>query len=137
MSNIHISNGLIIDPANNINQTGSVYITNGKICAILEQPPGFIADITIDADNKIVCPGFVDLSVRLREPGQSYKGTIQSETAAAASAGITSLCLPPDTQPVIDTQAVVELINDKSEKANYPHVYPIGALSTNLDVNIS
>ena len=82
--------------------------------------------------DKIVCPGFIDLSVRLRDPGQPYKGTIISETAAAASAGVTSLCLPPDTSPVIDTQAVTELIADKSEYANYPQVYPIGALTYNL-----
>ena len=132
MSKIHISNGHIIDPANKINQIGSVYIADGKILSVLEQPSDFVADTVIDAENKVVCPGFIDLSVRLRDPGQSYKGTIQSETAAAASAGVTSLCLPPDTRPVIDTQAVVELINDKSEKANYTQVYPIGALTFSL-----
>jgi len=127
-----ICNGHIIDPANNIDQPGSVYIADGKILAINEQLADFTADITIDAANSIVCPGFIDLSVRLRDPGQSYKGTILSETAAAASAGVTSLCLPPDTSPVIDTQAVIELIADKSEKANYPQVYPIGALTYKL-----
>lgn len=132
MSKIHISNGHIIDPANKIDQIGSVYIADGKILSVLEQPSDFVADTVIDAENKMVCPGFIDLSVRLRDPGQSYKGTIQSETAAAASAGVTSLCLPPDTRPVIDTQAVVELINDKSEKANYTQVYPIGALTFSL-----
>ena len=132
MSKIHISNGHIIDPANKIDQIGSVYIADGKILSVLEQPSDFVADTVIDAENKVVCPGFIDLSVRLRDPGQSYKGTIQSETAAAASAGVTSLCLPPDTRPVIDTQAVVELINDKSEKANYTQVYPIGALTFSL-----
>ena len=132
MSKIHISNGHIIDPANKIDQIGSVYLADGKILSVLEQPSDFVADTVIDAENKVVCPGFIDLSVRLRDPGQSYKGTIQSETAAAASAGVTSLCLPPDTRPVIDTQAVVELINDKSEKANYTQVYPIGALTFSL-----
>lgn len=132
MTKILISNGHIIDPANNINQTGSVYIAEGKIHSVLEQPADFTADIVIDAAKNIICPGFIDLSVRLRDPGQSYKGTIQSETAAAASAGVTSLCLPPDTSPVIDTQAVTELIYDKSEKANYAQVYPIGALTQRL-----
>jgi dihydroorotase len=132
MKKILISNGHIIDPANNIDQPGSVYIADGKILAANEQIADFTADITIDAANSIVCPGFIDLSVRLRDPGQSYKGTILSETAAAASAGVTSLCLPPDTSPVIDTQAVIELITDKSEKANYTQVYPIGALTYNL-----
>ena len=132
MKKILISNGHIIDPTNNIDQIGSTYIADGKILAVNEHLPDFTADITIDAANNIVCPGFIDLSVRLREPGQTYKGTIPSETAAAASAGVTSLCLPPDTSPVIDTQAVIELITDKSEKANYPQVYPIGALTQGL-----
>ncbi|MCK4840383.1 MAG: amidohydrolase family protein, partial [Methylococcales bacterium] len=132
MNKIHISKGRIIDPANNIDQLGSLYIADGKILSINQAPFDFSADITIDATNNIVCPGFIDLSVRLRDPGQSYKGTIKSETMAAAAAGVTSLCLPPDTRPVIDTQAVVELINDKSEKANYPQVLPIGALTQDL-----
>lgn len=132
MIKMHISNGHIVDPANNIDQLGSVYIVDGKILSVNEQRSGFTADIVIDATNNIVCPGFIDLSVRLRDPGQSYKGTVQSETAAAASAGVTSLCIPPDTSPVIDSHAVVELINDKSEKANYSHVYPIGALTQKL-----
>ncbi len=132
MSKILIHNGRIIDPANQIDQTGNIYIADGKILAINEASTDFTADINIAAEDKIVCPGFIDLSVRLREPGKSYKGTIASETAAAASAGVTSLCLPPDTSPVIDTQAVSELIADKSEKALYPQVFPIGALTHGL-----
>ncbi len=132
MTKIQIINGHIIDPANNIDHPGSVCIANGKILSVIKTPSDFTADMTIDAKNNMISPGFIDLSVRLRDPGQSYKGTIQSETAAAASAGVTTLLLPPDTSPVIDTQAVVELINDKSEKANYKQVYPIGALTHNL-----
>lgn len=132
MTKIQITNGRIIDPANHIDQIGSVYTADDKILSVLHQPPDFTADIIIDASNHIVCPGFIDLSVRLRDLGQSYKGTIPSETTAAASAGVTSLCLPPDTSPVIDTQAVVELINDKAEKANYRQIYPIGALTYQL-----
>jgi dihydroorotase len=133
MTKIHIKNGCIIDPANHINQIGSVYIAEGRIVSLNQTIDNFSADVVIDATDQVVCPGFIDLSVRLREPGKSYKGTIQSETAAAASAGVTSLCLPPDTAPVIDSQAVVELINDKSEKAHYPQVYPIGALTHKLE----
>ena len=132
---ILIENGRVIDPANNIDQIASISVADGKILAVDTQAlviSDFTADIIIDASNQIVCPGFIDLSVRLREPGQSYKGTISSETKAAASAGITSLCLPPDTSPAIDSQAVVELINDKSEKASYSKVFPIGALTHNL-----
>ncbi len=132
MTKIHIANGRIIDPANNIDLPGSVYIAEGKILSVANHLADFTADLHIDATNQIVCPGFIDLSVRLRDPGQSYKGTIQSETYAAASTGVTSLCLPPDTSPVIDSQAVVELISDKSEKSSFPQVYPIGALTQSL-----
>lgn len=135
MKKILISNGHIVDPANNIDQTGSIQVADGKILSVNFDEPNssdFTADVTIDATNLVVCPGLIDLSVRLRDPGQSYKGTIQSETSAAACAGVTSLCLPPDTSPVIDTQAVVELIHDKAEKANYSQIYPIGALTQKL-----
>ncbi|MCK4492941.1 MAG: dihydroorotase [Methylococcales bacterium] len=132
MKRIEIKHGRIIDPANNIDQIGSLYISEGKIAAIFDQPQGFEVNEIIDAKHAIVCPGFIDLSARLREPGQTQKATFASEIKAAASAGITSLCLPPDTEPVIDTPAVAELIKDKAEKLNYPQVYPIGALTQGL-----
>ena len=100
---LKITNGRIIDPANNIDQTGNLFIDKGKILAIGRSPNGFKPQKEIDASNKIVCPGLVDLCARLREPGQEYKATIASETTAAAASGITSICCPPDTIPVIDT----------------------------------
>lgn len=132
MNRILIRNGRIVDPANGIDAVGSVAIADGKIVAAGNPPQNFDADTVIDADRQVVCPGFIDLSARLREPGHTQKGTIQSETRAAAAAGVTSLCLPPDTQPVIDTPAVVEYIKDKAEKADYDAVYPIGALTQRL-----
>jgi dihydroorotase len=132
LNHIEIKNGCIIDPKNQINQQGSLYLSHGKIRAIFEKPMGFQADYVLDARHKIVCPGFVDLSARLREPGQTQKATFASEIKAAASAGVTSLCLPPDTHPVIDTPAMVELIKDKAEKCHYSQIYPIGALTQGL-----
>ncbi|MCK5727594.1 MAG: dihydroorotase [Methylococcales bacterium] len=132
MKRIEIKYGRIIDPANNIDEIGSLYIDDGKIAAIFDEPHGFNADEIIEAKHAIVCAGFIDLSARLREPGQTHKATFATEIKAAASAGITSLCLPPDTLPVIDTPAVVELIKDKAEKLHYPQVYPIGALTQGL-----
>jgi len=129
---IEIVNGHIIDPKNGLDQQGSLYIADGKIVGIMQAPDGFTADTSIDAQGHIVCPGFVDLSTRLREPGQSHKATMQSETKAAASAGFTSLCIPPDTSPVIDSPAVVELIEDKAERCGYPNIYPIAALTQKL-----
>ncbi len=133
MNKIVIENGRLIDPANKLDQTGPLYIAEGKIVASGHSIDNFQADQTIDAENLIVCPGFVDMSVRLREPGHTRKGSIQSETQAAAKAGVTSLCLPPDTRPIIDTPAVVEYIKDKSENARYPNVFPIGALTRQLE----
>jgi len=119
MSQIHIKQGRIIDPANNTNRIGCVYIADGKIISVTNEPAGFKPDTIIDAHDQIVCPGFIDLSTRLREPGQSRKATFKSETAAAASSGVTTMCLQPDTSPVIDTPAVAELIKELAEKANY------------------
>ncbi|MEY4210080.1 MAG: hypothetical protein RLZ92_459 [Pseudomonadota bacterium] len=135
MSSILIRNGRIIDPANNIDQIGSLSIKDGKIAELLSADSNATAETVIDASGQIICPGFIDLSVRLREPGHSQKGSIVSETHAAAAAGVTSLCLPPDTKPTIDTPAVVEFIKDKAEKAGYPQVYTLGALSQGLAGN--
>jgi len=129
---IKIINGRLIDPAQNIDQLGALYIEKDKIVGLLNAPAGFVADKTIDAQGQIVCPGFIDLSARLREPGQSNKGTIESETKAAASAGFTSLCVPPDSNPVTDSVEVVELLKDKAEKYHYSQVYPVAALTKKL-----
>jgi dihydroorotase len=130
---IRIDHGRIIDPANNIDRVGSIYIADGKIISVTDTPADFKPDTVIDATDKIVCPGFIDLSTRLRDMGHSRKATFKSEVRAAASAGVTTLCLQPDTVPVIDTPAVVELIKELSEKANYPQIYAIGALTQKLE----
>ena len=129
---IAIEHGRIIDPANNIDRIANLYIYQGKICAIGKKPRGFAADRTINARNKIICPGFVDLSARLREPGHEHKATIASETRAAASSGITSICCPPDTMPIIDTSAVAELIHQRTLQTNNAKVYCLGALTHGL-----
>ena len=98
---IKIANGLLIDPANNIEAKRDIYISEGRIAAIGNQPDGFTLDQTIDAKGLNVIPGIVDLRARLREPGLENKGTIKSETRAAAASGITTLCVPPDTNPVL------------------------------------
>ncbi|MGR8940455.1 MAG: dihydroorotase [Gammaproteobacteria bacterium] len=133
MNRIQINNGRIIDPANAVDRIGNVYIAEGKILAVDAQPDSFAPDTLIDAEGQIVCPGFIDMSARLREPGQSRKATIKSETAAAAGAGFTTLCIQPDSVPVIDTPAVAELIRELAEKAGYPQIHPIAALTRKLE----
>ena len=73
---IHIKNGHLIDPKNNIDAKQDVYIAAGKIVGIGKAPDGFVANQTIDATGLIVAPGFVDLSARLREPGSEYKANL-------------------------------------------------------------
>jgi dihydroorotase len=133
MNRIQITGGRLIDPANGIDRPGDVYIADGKILSVAARPDGFEADLRINADGQIVCPGFIDMSTRLREPGQSRKGSFNSETRAAAGAGFTTLCLQPDTVPVIDTPAVAELVRELAEKAGYPQIHPIAALTQKLE----
>ena len=133
MERILIKDGRIIDPASKTDHIGSVYIADGKIASVTNEPAGFRADKEIDAKNQIVCPGFIDLSTRLREPGESRKATFTSETAAAAASGITTMCLQPDTIPVVDARAVAELIRDQAEKSGYTQILPIAALTQKLE----
>jgi len=134
---LHIRGGRVIDPANQLDDVLDVLVSDGEIVAVGSQFEGsqfegFQADQVIAAENCIVCPGFIDLRARLREPGFEHKATIASETAAAARSGITTLCCPPDTDPVIDTPAVVELINHRVALHNKARVVTIGALTLGL-----
>ena len=129
---ILIKNGRVIDPANSIDKVTNVYIADGKISAVADSLDDFNADQEIDANGQLVCPGLVDLSARLREPGLEHKATIASETRAAAAAGITSLVTPPDTDPVIDTPAVVKLIRKTAQDAGHCKVYSLGAATQGL-----
>ncbi|MBL1260487.1 MAG: dihydroorotase [Thiotrichaceae bacterium] len=132
---IEIKNGRVIDPANAIDDNQSLFISDGKIVAFGRAPAGFTANDTIDAKGQIICPGLVDLRAHLREPGAEHKGTIASETRAAARGGITTLCCPPDTNPIIDTPAVVELIQRHAKSAGFARVVPLGALTQKLEGN--
>ncbi|MFW5425748.1 MAG: dihydroorotase [Methylophagaceae bacterium] len=130
---LQITNGRVIDPLSNLDSHLDVFIEDEKIVAIGEHNDDFYADEIIDASGLIVCPGLVDLCARLREPGQEHTATIDSETRAAAKGGITSLCVPPNTAPIIDSPAVVELIEDRAKKAGRTMVYTIGALTQKLE----
>ncbi|MFZ1861653.1 MAG: dihydroorotase, partial [Candidatus Competibacter sp.] len=112
-----IRGGRLIDPAHQLDAITDLFIAEGRIAGIGRSPDGFTADRIIDASESIVCPGLIDLCARLREPGQEHKATIASEARAAAAAGITTLVCPPDTDPVIDEPAVVELIRRRAEAA--------------------
>jgi dihydroorotase len=110
-----------------------LHIAAGKVLALGEAPADFEASKFIDAKGQIVCPGLIDLQARLREPGHENKATIASETRAAAKGGITTLVCPPDTNPVTDTPAVVDLIRHRATQAGFARVLSLGALTKNLD----
>jgi dihydroorotase len=129
---IRIKNGRVIDPASQLDARQDVCIADGKIVAMGDNTADFVADRVIDATGLMVIPGLVDLSVRLREPGQEHTATILSETSAAAAGGVTTLCVPPDTDPVIDNPAVVELIEDRAKKSARAMVLTVGAMTQNL-----
>lgn len=128
--NIHIQNGRVVDPKNQVDRVTDIFIAEGKIVAAGQQ--NFRADRVIDAAGLIVCPGLVDLSARLREPGYEYKATLESEMAAAAAGGVTSLACPPDTDPPLDEPGLVEMLKHRARSLNQAHVYPLGALTQGL-----
>lgn len=130
--NILIKNGRLIDPANQLDQQQDVYIADGKITGLGQAPQGFKADKTIDATQLIVAPGLVDLSARLREPGFEHIATLNSELHAAVAGGVTSLACQPDTEPTLDEPGLVEMLKHRAKTLNLTHVYPLGALTTQL-----
>jgi dihydroorotase len=129
---IQIKNGRVIDPKNNIDQQLDVYIAAGKIVGLGTCPADFTPNQSIDASGLIVCPGLVDLSARLREPGDEYKASLLSELQAAVAGGITSLACQPDTDPVLDEPGLVEMLKHKAKQLQLAHVYPLGALTRQL-----
>lgn len=129
-----IKGGHLIDPANRINGKRDIYIdSEGFVVGIGRAPSGFRPRRTIDAKNKIVCPGLVDLRARAREPGLEHKATLESETKAAVAGGITTFCAPPDTNPVIDTPAMAQMIQSRAWRFGYAFIHPLGALTRGLE----
>ena len=122
-----IKRGHLIDPAAKINAPMDVLLRDGRVAEVA--PPNKIqgaADEELDARDLIVAPGFIDLHVHLREPGQGYKETIATGTAAAAAGGFTSVCTMPNTQPVVDTPDWVSWLR-QAERGAVVNLFPIAA----------
>jgi len=131
MTMLKIENGHIIDPANNIDKKTDLWIEGGKIIAIGKHKG--TPDQTIDASGKTVCPGFIDMHVHLREPGQEWKEDIESGSRAAVAGGVTSMCCMPNTGPHIDHAGIARQIIERANQVNLCNVHPIGAVTKNLD----
>jgi dihydroorotase len=130
--NIHIKNGRLIDPKNNIDAQQDLFIAERRIVAIGKSPQGFAAEQVIDASGLTVMPGLVDVAARLREPGYEYKATLESEMTAAVAGGVTSLACLPDTDPPLDEPGLVEMLKHRARSLNQARVFPVGALTYGL-----
>jgi len=127
-----VKNGRVIDPANTTDGVQDVLIAHGKIERVgkrLEAPAG--AEV-VDAARKIVCPGFIDIHVHLREPGHEYKETIATGTRAAAAGGFTAVACMANTSPVNDNRAVTDYILATARADGTVRVHPIGAVTRGL-----
>jgi dihydroorotase len=129
---ILITNGRVIDPATGLDKKADVAIADGKLLAIGSKPADFDVERVLDAQDCLVVPGLVDLAARLREPGYEHERMLESEMAAAAAGGVTSLVCPPDTDPVLDEPGLVEMLKFRAEKMRSARLFPLGALTRGL-----
>lgn len=138
---LFISNGLIVDPENNLESGGDLMIEDGIIKEIKLYQGGKRqrlgndsgkqerGSIYLDAQGKWIVPGLIDMHVHLREPGFEYKENIDSGCRAAAKGGFTTICCMPNTEPPIDCDSVVDFIDRKAKNANGVQVLSIGAIT--------
>jgi dihydroorotase len=128
---LFIEGGRVIDPASGVDGVRTVVVRDGKIAEVaerLERPRDARA---LDARGKWVTPGFVDLHVHLREPGQEYKETVATGARAAVAGGFTTICAMPNTKPVNDNASVTELVLARAAAAGLARVLPVGCISRN------
>jgi dihydroorotase len=132
MRYLQIENARLIDPANNLDSVTEIFVADGRIQTIGRRPVAGEIEESIDAQGQWLIPGLIDLGGHLPEPGYSQKGSIASETHAACAGGFTHICSLPDTKPVADTAAVIQLVLEKAAKAGFARVLPLGALTQGL-----
>jgi len=130
-----IAGGRIFDPKTGSNKNGDIYIVDGKIARIEYSKPLSRKSIqslglekVLDATDRIVCPGFVDLHVHLREPGREDEETVVSGSKAAAAGGFTSICCMPNTEPPLDNQENIRFVLEQAKKG-FARVFPVGCIT--------
>lgn len=129
MADLLLRGGRVIDPARNFDASADLLLRDGKVADVQASivPPKDAR--VIDVKGKWVVPGLIDLHAHLREPGQEYKESIETGTAAAAAGGYTAVCAMPNTVPPNDNRAVTELIVRRAREAGTVRVYPIGCIT--------
>jgi dihydroorotase len=131
--NLLIKNGRLIDPASGIDGIYHIAIKNGKIEKISSSIPVTDTRTIIDAAGLTVSPGFIDMHVHLREPGQEHKEDIETGGKAAVRGGFTSIACMPNTSPVNDNTAVTRRIIQRANAAGLVNIFPVAAVSNNLE----
>jgi len=126
-----IKNGRVIDPASGVDETLDILIDRGKIVDIKAKIEGDSFKI-IDASRLVVAPGFIDMHVHLRQPGQEDKETIKTGSLAAAKGGFTSIACMPNTSPVNDSRGVTEYILSEAKRNAVVNVFPIASVTRGL-----
>jgi dihydroorotase len=126
-----LKNGHLIDPAQGIDGVCDLLIENGRVAKTGKNLKADSAEV-VDLKNKIVCPGFIDLHVHFRTPGQEHKETIKTGSRAALRGGFTTVCLMANTDPVVDSPTIVEYIKGEAAKAGLIQVLPYGAVTIGL-----
>jgi dihydroorotase len=124
-----LKGGRLIDPANGLDGAYDLLIDGDRVTAVGRDLPADGATVVAVPPGYLVCPGFIDMHVHLREPGQEHKETVATGTASAVAGGFTAVACMPNTTPVNDNANVTGLILSKAAAANLARVYPIGAVS--------
>ncbi|MCW3054677.1 MAG: dihydroorotase, partial [Chthonomonadales bacterium] len=127
-----LTGGRVVDPAQNIDREADVLIEDGKIVGVVGPGENVGEATKIDVRGKVVTPGLIDIHVHLREPGFEYKEDLESGTKAAAAGGFTRVCCMPNTNPAIDTAAVVRQILERTAQVGSARVHPIGAATRDM-----
>ena len=124
-----LKGGRVVDPAQGLDGTFDVEIEGDRISRVGRDLPHDGATIVEVPAGLVICPGFIDMHVHLREPGQEHKETVATGCASAVAGGFTAVACMPNTSPVNDSATVTSLILAKAAAANLARVYPIGAVS--------